>query len=359
MVTGSWPPIHCGVGDYTAKLTEYMTRLGVDMHVLTSQGAQSSVAVESTVKKWSLFDWPVISRHIRALRPDIIHMQYPSVMYRRNLFPNFLPRLLKKNFPHIPLVLTLHEYHDASALGKQRTRLTLQGPDTFILTNAEDTADLKEKLMRKKQTIIPIGSNVDYKKTGEKEVAVLLDSFGVQKHGFWLYTGFVDTTKGLDKLVSAINFTQNKMPLVIATAYDNNNEYHAKIQEKIHKNSGTVIWTDYVPAEQLSILLSSAFGVVLPFDRPVTARRGSVIAALAHGKAVITTGVEDSSIFSGGVMLIRNNTVEEIVKAMDTLVHDIKEKKHLEKSAKDLASRFSWTTIAQEHLNIYLGECES
>lgn len=359
IITGSWPPIHCGVGDYTAKLTENMTKLGVDMHILTSKGAQRSSVVEGVVSKWNMFDWPIISSHINDLQPDIIHMQYPSVMYRRNLFPNFLPLLIKRKYPHIPLVLTLHEYHDASALGRYRTLITLRGPDRLILTNIEDSVDLGEQLKRKKHDIIPIGSNIEYEKASEKKAVELLSSFGVKKNKFWLYTGFVDATKGLDNLIDAINASHNKMPLVIATAYDSNNEYHKKIQQEINQNTGTAIWTDYVPAQQLSILLSDAFGVVLPFDRPATARRGSVIAALAHGKAVITTGAKGSSIFSDGAMLIPTNTVEEIVGAMDLLVQNTKEKQHFEKSAKYLANRFSWDTIAQEHLNIYLEECAS
>jgi len=359
MIVGSWPPIHCGVGDYTSKLNDRLVGLGLDMHVLTSQKAKHSESVHNIVQEWDVFHLLKILQNIMTLKPDIIHMQYPSVMYRRNLFPNFLPYLIKRKFPNIPLILTIHEYHDVSTLGKRRTQLCLLGPDAIILTNQEDALDLSKYLGEKQHIVIPIGNNIEIADQISRQLKSVLGSYGLVKDKYWLYTGFVDSTKGVEKLIRAVNFVEGKMPLVIATDFDKNNEYHVRVQRLIHDEAVKVVWTGYVKTVDLSHLLHGAYAVVLPFDRPATARRGTVITALAHGKAVITTGNTKHSVFSRGAALIDENSTEAIIRAMNELVQNKKKRSRLEKIAKVMADNYAWPSIAQAHQRLYLERSKS
>lgn len=358
MITGSWPPVRCGVGDYASKLVSYLSKK-LDVHIVTSLGADHNERVYNDIKKWNLFNWPRVRRHIIDLQPDIIHMQYPSVMYRRNLFPNLLPRLIKRKFPKIPFVLTIHEYHDASLLGKKRIELTLKGPDILIFTNDNDASDLESFLKQDQNRVIPIGSNIEVAKISEDKRVSLLDSYGLRNGKYWLYIGFVDPSKGLGNLLDAIRMDQNKLPLVIATEYDETNAYHKEIRARIDKSSASVIWTNYVSSEDLSILLGAAYAVVLPFDKPATNRRGSVIAALEHGKAIITTGDLQNSVFSNSAKLIPDNSLESISGAMRSLVQDPKEKRRLESAAKIMVKKYSWPEIARAHEEVYIERSRS
>ena len=52
---------------------------------------------------------------------------------------------------------------------------------------------------------------------------------------------------------------------------------------------GRVSWTGRIPARDVSALLVGSRLVFLPYDSGVSDRRGTLMAALAHGKAVVTT----------------------------------------------------------------------
>jgi len=116
LITGSFPPMRCGVGDYTARLAEAIGRVhGTSVAVLTSQVAgmptlpNSRYEVFPVVSQWSLRYFPRIARLVRRWQPDIVHMQFPTQGYRVGYLPLLLPSLL---FPlNLKVVQTWHEYY--------------------------------------------------------------------------------------------------------------------------------------------------------------------------------------------------------------------------------------------------------
>lgn len=354
MITGSWPPIHCGVGDYTARLTSELEQHNCEVMVLTSNDASHAKNVQPSMHTWLRRELPKVLEFIAMVRPDIIHMQYPSVMYKRHIFPNLLPRLVKKYYPDLPFVLTLHEYHDASRLGQLRSRLTLRGPDSLVLTNQADKNDLRAYEQRLKSSIIPIGSNIPIANQNKVQSQKLLRKYGVQNGQYWLNLGFVDPSKGVEQLIDAVQQSQSRLPLIIATEYSPSNPYHQQVMRLIETASRPVIWTGFLNEVELSLLIQCSTSVVLPFDTPATERRGSVIAALAHGKAVVTTGLPSESPFSDSAALIADNSARTIAAKLDQLVDDLDFRHELEVAARKAAKNYIWTNIAIQHRELYI-----
>mgnify|MGYP001580367953 FL=1 len=97
MVTGSFPDDPCGVGDYTARLSQELAKQGMHVYVLTTDLPEIksldhySINVCKVVKSWRLYNTFRFVRSLKAMKPDLIHIQYPTRGYRWFLLPNFLP----------------------------------------------------------------------------------------------------------------------------------------------------------------------------------------------------------------------------------------------------------------------------
>ena len=79
-VTGEFPPMQGGVGDYTREIGLALHELGCDVHVLTSTqaGPVTALTVHSLVERWGWNCWGMVLDRIRQDQPDIVHVQYQA-----------------------------------------------------------------------------------------------------------------------------------------------------------------------------------------------------------------------------------------------------------------------------------------
>ena len=93
MITGSFPPDICGVGDYTDVLVKNLKRKKIDIGVFN-------------YKDWKLKKIFRIKNEICKERSDIYHLQYPTQGYGYSLVPSFLSLLFfRKKFIRWNMVL--------------------------------------------------------------------------------------------------------------------------------------------------------------------------------------------------------------------------------------------------------------
>src|SRR6516164_803690 len=86
IVAGTYPPAHCGVGDYTELLAGAMAARGAEVSVITSAylktpPASGNPKVLPVAKDWSLKNAGNILRQIMATKSDIVHFQFPTAEY--------------------------------------------------------------------------------------------------------------------------------------------------------------------------------------------------------------------------------------------------------------------------------------
>ncbi|MGH3054806.1 MAG: glycosyltransferase, partial [Gaiellaceae bacterium] len=114
LISGSLPPMKCGIGDYTRQLAEALaSRAGVTVGVLTDAAAAASAAerrfeVLPLAHGWRFADLGNLLRAVGAWKPDIAHMQFPGQGYGRSKLPWLLPSILAMH--GLPVVQTWHEY---------------------------------------------------------------------------------------------------------------------------------------------------------------------------------------------------------------------------------------------------------
>jgi len=350
-ISGSWPPIKCGVGDYLYSLTRYLT---VDWRVITSVDAQSNDGVFTIVKDWKFRDWQAIRSKISEVNPGIIHYQYPSTQYGRKPFPNLLPRYIKKYFPQVPLFATIHEYHDASKLGKKRIEFTLKPFKNVFVSNIEDQISLKAKFPKKHIKLVRVGSNIPVAKVGPIKKRRIAKEINPNGKNLVVYFGYIDPSKGVDNLLDSMNKWGGNCRLILATEHNPKNPYHIELNKKIISSKQDVHWTGYMSSGRISATLQLSSIVVLPFNQPASMRRGSLIAAMSHGCSIATTGpVAEVLVDNKNCWLMQDNSPHSITKAVNGLLDEPKLAKLIGLNAKETSKQFEWKEIAGRHDSEY------
>lgn len=109
-----------------------------------------------------------------------------------------------------------------------------------------------------------------------------------------------------------------------------------------------VLWTGKIEENEVSDLLSLSDLVVLPFSGGASDRRGSLLTALAHQKAVITTKPKiPIPLFKNRVNMTWPHTSGPgaLAKVIKQVLIDNQFKIKLENGAADLMHNYKWTEI--------------
>src|SRR6185437_1073881 len=159
MISGSLPPIKCGVGYYTQRLLQELSGRA-EVEVLSTTGVNDDLSQKLyTVNDWRLGSLPKILSIVKSSGAGIVHVQYPAVGYKRNLGINLLPYALRILHPKLKIIVTLHEYHESRWLGRWRDSITVLPAHKIIVSNQSDWLALKS--LRSKVELVPIGPNFD------------------------------------------------------------------------------------------------------------------------------------------------------------------------------------------------------
>jgi hypothetical protein len=139
IISGSLPPIRCGVGYYTRRLANQLAAEGLDFSLLSTDGVNQELPVSlQTVKNWKIRTLPQILKAIKTSDAQIAHIQYPAVGYRRQLGINLLPYALRILRPKLKIIITLHEYYQSRWIGRLRNRVTVWPAHKIIVSNQRD-----------------------------------------------------------------------------------------------------------------------------------------------------------------------------------------------------------------------------
>jgi len=364
LITGSLPPIKCGVGFYSQKLLENFYDKGIkDIEVISTIGTNRTPYGIKTVRDWKIRSLSNIIKIIKSTRPNTVHIQYPAVGYKRELGINFLPYLIRLLLPSSKLILTLHEYHESRTIGKLRNIITSLPVHAIIVSNDKDKDSLPG-ILRKKTVIIPIGSNI--KKIdlvpGEDLLKNNLDKLGLKNFKkTLLFFGFSSPNKRLESIIEILKSENMKdFQILLLTELNQDNIYHKKlinIFNNFNIGDKRIAWTGYLPDDQVSKILQRGQYFILPQSRPLSAKSGTAIAAITHNLIMISSGgdIVTNKPFQNNInsLLVwppnAKNFSSAIVGAEQNKVLSSK----IKIGADELSKYFSWDHITQMHEMIY------
>ena len=389
-ITGEYPSMQGGVGDYTRRLGQALGELGADVHVLTHMDAGgdhlrvSAAAYEPTVYPelertgWNL--WGAARRFTRELRPEVVHIQYQSAAYGLHPAVNYLPWRLRV-LPHRPAIgATFHDlrfpyiFPKAGPLRWQAVLALARGSDANVITNPADWSRLAQAGLTQKLHAIPIGSNIECQPPANYDRARQRAQWGADADT-WLmaYFGFLNAGKGgetlmrgLAELVRAGRPARLLMVGGKVGASDPTNQVYLEHVERLTVDLGVadrVQWTGFTDSDQVSANLLAADCAVLPYREGATLRHGSLMAALAHGLPIVSTlagaGVEvDPGLFpilrdGESALLVPPEEPVRLAASVERLMSDRELRLRLAQGALQLSKQFTWDAIARRHLEVY------
>ncbi len=378
IVTGEYPPMQGGVGDYTKELALAFLREGVETHVFTRMLVRPPVALPGIVihvfeGKWGWNTLLGVRKVVQAVEPDAVQIQYQAAAYGMHPSVYLLPRFLRA-FGHVGIVsVTFHDLlvpYLFPKAGRLRWAAVLElakGSHFPVTTNPEDTSRLSGALPNARVVEIPIGSNIRPSTPDRYDRSVWRKEHGYGESDCLLvYFGFLNASKGSEFLVEAFaDLRKRGMPVKLLMlggrtgSSDPTNVAYARKVENLITELGVreyIRWTGFLPAEDVSAWMLAADVAVLPYRDGVSYRRGSFMAALAHGLPIVTTeprlpqpGLEDGV----NVLLVPAGNVRRLSDAVSRLCLSRETRELLSRGAKELSTKFSWNRIAQQYLDAY------
>lgn len=378
MVTGEFPPMQGGVGDYTAHLCRALASLGVEVKVATSRlpGTSSSsaeggpYAVHRTVDTWGWACWRALARLARERRADLVHIQYQAAAYRLHPAINLFPWWLRLRRRDLPCVVTFHDlrvpylFPKAGPARWWAILALASGARAVIVTNQEDHNCLKQTC-RTRLYQIPIGANVE---PPEDWIAHPPASREADRPFLLCHFGLLNESKGCQDLVEALAILRARgtlrsfaLRIVGGTAGDSdptNVAFRTRLQAQIAALGleEAVSWTGFLPPREVSAHLMEGDLCVLPYRDGASFRRGTFIAALAHGLPILTTEPTTPipQLRHGeNVWLVPRRAPEALADAILRLAEDPALRSRLARGAWELGRSFQWGQIARDTQEVY------
>ncbi len=358
MITGSYPPMRCGVGDYTYQLSKEIGNRQIDISILSSRGARLdalNTVLHPVVKKWSLLRMICLADEIRRASPHIVHMQYPTIGYGYRLGPQALLVLLR--LAGIKVVTTVHEFRLASIPRRISIVPFILWSNALIVTSDEERAAitnacprLKNKL-QKWAYVIPVGSNIPVIHTSapSENRDRIVSFFGL------FYPG-----RKIELVINSFRKVSEAHPDLkfrfIGDVHPRYKGYFEKIKQlsEAELPPEQIEWVLGKSPEEIAVALKGSRACILPFPDGASFRRSTLIAVLSLGVPTITTkGASTPSQLIDGLNVLFAADKDAIAEKIDNVLTNKALSTRLSENAMILSSSFSWDHITAEHIKVY------
>lgn len=369
IVTGEYPPMQGGIGAYTHILAHEMQRQGANVSIFTDQRASnvdSKILIMNWMKSWGINSLSLINQWAKEFQADIINIQFQTAAYDMSPWIHFIPRFTK-----IPVVTTFHDLRHPYLFPKAgglRDRIVMelaQKSAGVVVTNHEDYQRLAHIPTKK---LVPIGSNIRQPLPNDFEVEKWRAEMGANPNEFVIaYFGLFNRTKGLETLLDSLadlrkNRIVVRLVLVgggLGSGDPTNQEYFEAIKAQVQRLGlvAFIHWTGYLESEaEVGAYLAASDVVALPFTDGASYRRGSLMAAIQYGCAIIsTTPTVEIPAFKNGenILLVPPNNKNALTAALDEVRQSPDLRLRLQLGASELSRQFDWQKITQETLSFF------
>ena len=361
IISGEYPPMTGGVGAYTRILARRLAAQGHELELLCREGSRQEEAPVTCVAGWGPGCIARIRRWSAERDLDVVNLQYQTAAFDMSPLMHFLPSVLDA-----PFVTTFHDlrhpylFPKAGALRDWIVMDLARGSDGVIVTNPEDEARVGGA---RRKALIPIGSNIPRveSKVGRDEIRRRIGMAGA---GVLLgHFGFISKSKGVDTLLEAVAALReggHDARLVFIGGRSNSVEsdgdaaWLETIDARIDELglSDVLHFTGFISDGDVAAHIASVDLMCLPYRDGASYRRGSLMAAINQGAAIVTTRPAVSyADFEHGenLWLVEADSPEAIAAAVQQLMASPGQLDRLREGARELRQRFDWDGIAQEY----------
>ena len=332
MITGEYPPVIGGIGDYTSRL-------------MNTQEAKSWILFYK--KYWNVFLLLRYIKEIIKIKPDCIFMQYPTRGYAWSFSP-YLLCLYFSLFSNISFIPVVHEYSQLHIIRKIQMTILLFSAKKIIAISAFEMDALikRNKKLRGKIKILKTVPHFEI----DNSPKILK-----QRYYDIAYFGLISKNKGIEVFIDAVSKYKKKNPelkTVIIGGFPDTKAFRRYSAHIVNLAAENYIETiiNKTLAEISKILVDTKI-LLLPFPDGCSERRGTFISGLNAGCVVITTKGKytTNEMLETAFFISDNNQIENY---FDNILLDMTEEcyiKHKDKGKTYLKELPSWNEIAREY----------
>lgn len=353
LITGSYPPMKCGVGDYSNNLAKALIAdPEVQIGVLTSASVGEickldGIKIFPVIIRWSLKETVKVIEVIRHWSPDIVHIQYPTQGYGNGLLPSLLPMisfLMGKK-----VVQTWHEGFSRRDLVELLLKSIVPTRLVFVRPRYKEYLHflLHWALWGKKSVFIPNASSIPHVELSALEKIAIKKQYLKNQKRLVVFFGFIYPHKGVDLLFEIADPASDQ--IVIAGEIQKIGDYPQEIMRRASDEHwiDKVTITGFLPAADVAALLAVADAVILPFRIGGGEWNTSIHGAVLNGAFVITTSQTQSGYDKKhNVYYAKVDDIQEMRSALGTYA-GIRREYHAD------IDRDEWRQIGDKHRSLY------
>jgi glycosyltransferase involved in cell wall biosynthesis len=380
-VTGEYPPMEGGVGAYTFELAKALRNQGARVSVLTGVAASGPAAADITVypvvERWRPAIWRSVPELAREIGADWIHVQYQTAAFGMNPAINFAPQRWRRALGDgIGLAWTYHDLllpylfpKAGDRLRRWVTERPLHTADLTIVTNQADYMALVPKAgdRAKRLVKIPIGSNITGVELTPDERASRRASLGYGPDDIVLaYFGFLNRSKGGLTLIRAVHRLAEDRDAIrllmigerVGASDPTNYAYLQEVEALIRELGleDRVRWTGRLSDQEVATALNACDVLLMPYEDGASLRRGTLMAGLANGCAIVTTTPQTPTpelVDERDLMYAAPGNDKALAIVTNRLLSLPALAAKLRRNARERSRLFSWEGIGERHLEIY------
>jgi glycosyltransferase involved in cell wall biosynthesis len=366
LISGEFPPHQGGVGAYT----QILARKFAEQHhtyILTANDGlvRQDSTFEFDYAHWNLHVASTVRKWANTNCLDVINLQYQTAAFGMSPWIHFIPEHIDT-----PFVTTFHDlrfpylFPKAGGLRTKIVEHLAKRSHAVVATNQDDFERLRS---HPNAHIIPIGSNIPSQpQMSEMEKYALRQQLNIPfDHFLIVFFGLLNSSKGIDTLLHAVaTLRDSGLPCTLlivgdaGTSDPTNNAYAEKINtltEQLHLTAD-VVKTGFVVESDVNHYLQIADCVALPFVDGASFRRGSLMAAIQAGCAIVTTLPNtDIALFRHNVnmLMVPSGDSAALAAALRMIFADANLRTSLQIGARALAQHFNWDDIAESFINVF------
>jgi glycosyltransferase involved in cell wall biosynthesis len=366
IVSRDVPPAVSGIGDYADLIAHELAARGHEVVVLCAApaDARAKVDVRPVIPAFNAKTIPAIDAALADVRPDAILWQYnPFTIGRKGVGPS-AGRIARTMAKRAPLVLVGHElwfpWAREGARGlvwsvaqRLETASVIRASKHVVVTTESRLATLSKWFRKSKVSLIPIGANI------EPDATQPLDGvrarFGLGDGSFVVaHVGSAGAGRDLRPAFEALRRMRAEgidgRLLLIGRGGST---------EIPHGLEGAVVSTGVLHREEVSLALRAADAYVFcEPSGPAAGRKGSILAAFAHGLPVVAYDGRDrdSALRNDDNVLLVEPRADAVTRALRSLARDASLRARTGEGGRRLYERrFSWPVIGEAFESVLEG----
>jgi len=377
-IVAHFPPIKCGVGSYAYKISRYFSK-DHDVSVICNNEVDKQFHEDERFKLFNILDRLAIKDYLKIkeiisdINPDIINIHYHGNDFMRRVTPAFLPFTIKRFFPDIPIISTMHNFQRPKTLPNISMRSFLEFSDRIIVTNEEELFKMENHFpgFFHKTSLIPVSAGIEWNGVKHDFSSIILKKIpkGSKIISFF---GFINPEKGVETLIDAFAIAKKKDPnlhlLMIGDIHTDKSgvlhEYYESILKRVNDKelNETISFTGFCDDYDVSNYMLSSDLIIFPFKKGLTSKRTSFLSALSHEKPIISTFSDflpDGIVDGENCIIVRPEDPDELSREIIRVVSDEELKNKLSENARKLfLKRYSWESLYEEMEKILFIENE-